>query len=124
VAALVSAGLDGLEANVLMAGTGAVTAERFQGSRSWTPEEWGAAADGLAGRGLLTADGLLTDAGRTLRAEVEDRTDDLAREPWDHLGADGSARLDALLVPLRRRVLAAERILPGNPMGLPLDDLG
>jgi hypothetical protein len=123
VAALVGAGLDGLEANVLMAGTGAVTRERMQGSRSWGDDAWEAALAGLAERGLVGRDGGLTDAGRALRAEVEDRTDDLAREPWGHLGEEGTARLDALLVPLRRRVLAADRIVAGNPMGLPLDDL-
>ncbi len=123
VAALVAAGLDGLEANVLMAGTGAVTRERFQGARSWTDDEWDAAVVGLAGRGLVTGGGDLTDTGRQLRAEVEDVTDDLAREPWAHLGADATARLDALLVPIHRRVLAAGRIPEGNPIGLPLADL-
>lgn len=124
VAALVATGLDGLEANVLMAGTGAVTRERFQGSRSWGDEEWDAAVAGLADRGLVGRDGELTDAGRALRSEVEDVTDDLAGEPWRHLGPAGTARLDELVVPLRRQVLAAGRIAAGNPMGLPLHDLG
>jgi hypothetical protein len=124
VAALVAAGLDGLQANVLMAGTGRVTPERMQGSRSWTPDDWAAATATLVDRGLVEPDGALTDDGRALRAGIEDTTDDLAREPWDHLGPEGTARLDGLLLPIHRRVLAAGRIAPGNPMGLPLDELG
>ena len=124
VATLVAAGLDGLQANVLMAGTGVVTAERMQGSRSWSAEEWAAAVAALADRGLVTDDGALTDEGRALRAGIEDVTDDLAGEAWQHLGPEGTARLDALLLPMHRQVLAAGRIPAGNPMGLPLDDLG
>jgi hypothetical protein len=88
VACLVDAGIDGCEALVLHAATGEVPAQVLQQSRQWSDEEWHAAVERLAERGLVTGDGTSTEAGRALRDRVEARTDELALAPWRALGED------------------------------------
>jgi hypothetical protein len=121
VAALVTAGIDGLEAHVLVVAAGIVERERMRLARGWGDDDWDAAEARLAERGLLDG-GTLTDAGRSLRAELEQTTDELATAPWRHLGAERTGQLAALLGPLRRGVLGTGRIPGGNPIGLPIDD--
>ena len=121
VAALVEAGIDGLEAHLLIVAAGIVGKERMQMARSWGDDDWAAAEDRLAQRGLLDG-GALTADGRALRERVEQTTDELAVGPWRHLGADRTERLATLLGPLRASVLASGRIPGGNPIGLPVDD--
>ncbi|MFE5945224.1 hypothetical protein [Streptomyces sp. NPDC056480] len=94
--ALVDAGLDPVESLVSFAAIGAAPEPVFE-SRGWSGGEWAAARTRLVDRGLLTADGAATEAGRALRAEVERRTDELAVAPWAALGPDGTARLAELL---------------------------
>jgi hypothetical protein len=53
LAALLVAGLDPVEALVSFASIGAASAERFE-SRGRSPQEWGAALERLAVRGLVT----------------------------------------------------------------------
>ncbi|MEU5219098.1 hypothetical protein AB0G79_23265 [Streptomyces sp. NPDC020807] len=98
LAALLAAGLDPVEALVSFAAVGAAPEAVFE-SRGWTAGEWADARARLAARGLVEAAGPLaaTDAGRALRAEVEERTDALAAGPWDVLGSDATARLAELL---------------------------
>ncbi|MGW1014437.1 SCO6745 family protein [Streptomyces termitum] len=96
VAVLLGAGLDPVEALVSFAAIGAAPEAAFAG-RGWTDQEWAAARERLAGRGLLGADGAATPAGRELRAGVERRTDELAARPWAALGDEGTARLADLL---------------------------
>ncbi|MER6476923.1 SCO6745 family protein, partial [Streptomyces filamentosus] len=96
LAALLGAGLDPAEALVSFAAIGAAPEAVFA-SRGWTAEEWAAARDRLAVRGLVDADGGATPAGRELRAGVERRTDELAAAPWAALGEDATARLAELL---------------------------
>ncbi|WP_093616173.1 SCO6745 family protein [Streptomyces indicus] len=92
LAALTVAGLDGVEALVSFAAVGAASVERFE-SRGWSAVEWAAARGRLAARGLVDTEGVATEAGRALRAEVERRTDEAAAAPWRALGA---ARVDEL----------------------------
>ncbi|TXS31066.1 hypothetical protein EAO71_15945 [Streptomyces sp. ms191] len=96
LAALLTAGLDPVEALVSFAAVGAASDQTFT-SRGWTEAEWAAARARLTARGLLAADGTATDAGRALRAEVERRTDELAVAPWEALGAEATDRLSGLL---------------------------
>ncbi|MFH8411001.1 hypothetical protein ACH4FX_40460 [Streptomyces sp. NPDC018019] len=96
LAALLTAGLDPAEALVSFAAVGAASDRTFQ-SRGWSAEEWAAARERLAARGLLDSDGTATPAGRQLRAEIERRTDELAAGPWTALGEEGTARLADLL---------------------------
>ncbi|MFD3530049.1 hypothetical protein [Streptomyces sp. NPDC058664] len=96
LAALLVAGLDPVEALVSFAAIGAAPEPVFE-SRGWSATEWAAARERLAARGVLDADGTVTEEGRALRAEVERRTDELAAAPWTALGPDATARLADLL---------------------------
>jgi len=102
--ALAANGLDGVACHVMMAATGHGNRESILPIRGWTEEEWAVAADGLAARGWLGADGSLTEAGRAGRAAVEELTDALAAEPCTRLGEDGVARFTELMAPLVARV--------------------
>ena len=118
MAATLAHGLDGLDSHLLFVGTGQVERSTLQPNRGWDDAAWEARAEALEGRGLL-ADGRLTPAGAQLRQAIEDTTDDLAAEPWTHLGPAGTARLAQLLEPLTARVVAAGIMPFPNPVGLP-----
>jgi Helix-turn-helix family len=119
VAALVAHGLRGLESHLLAAGVRGVPAEVLRENRGWSEEEWETSTAALARRGLLHTDGRATDAGRTLHASVEARTDALAAPAYATL-SDGA--LEDLYGALR--ACAAEIQASGvypfpNPIGLP-----
>ncbi|MGW4160535.1 SCO6745 family protein [Streptomyces sp. NPDC004788] len=121
VALLAAEGLDGCEVHVLFAASegGAPTAT-LRENRGWTEDDWRAATDRLAGRGLLDADRAVTAEGRALRAHIEDRTDALAVRPYrDALSAAEADRVVAVLGPLAGEVLDSGTIPFPNPMGLP-----
>ncbi|MFJ9373089.1 hypothetical protein [Streptomyces sp. NPDC101455] len=108
LAALVSAGLDGLEALVTHTATGkGMTPKWVFGTRGWNQEEWDAASGRLRERGLLDGDGELTEAGVALRAGIEAETDRLDRAPYEHLGAEEVVRLTELATGFARLALAA-----------------
>ncbi|MFF4318082.1 hypothetical protein [Streptomyces sp. NPDC001568] len=90
--------LDAVEALVLQAGVGAAPVEAFEG-RGWSAQEWSAARDRLAARGLLAEEGSATEGGLALRTAVERLTEDLASAPWSGLTARETARLAELLLP-------------------------
>jgi len=118
--ALVSAGLSGLEALVTHTATGrGFTVAFAQQSRGWSPEQWGEASAGLAARGILDDEGALTEVGVALRTEVEDHTTRMSFAPWQHLGAERTARLREVSAPLSKAVLpafAADGVFaPGSP---------
>ncbi|MFI0901741.1 hypothetical protein [Streptomyces sp. NPDC020983] len=97
VALLTQAGLDGIEALVSHTSSGRGFTPAFaRATRGWSEEEWSAAQERLRDKGLLDAEGRLTEAGTALRAELEHETDRLAAGPYDHLGAAGVARLTEL----------------------------
>lgn len=125
VALLVAAGLGRVEALVLMAAWQDRISRRFlQRSRQWRDDDWAAATERLAGRGLVTDGGDLTDAGQRLRDRLETDTDRLAVGPYRALGDDGVERLFDLLRPVA--VAVAEGGVyprpPDVPTGLPDDD--
>ncbi|HZG90021.1 MAG TPA: hypothetical protein VEZ42_07380 [Pseudonocardia sp.] len=108
VALLLDAGLSGLEALVSYTATGRGFVAPFaRASRGWSDQEWDAAAAALAGRGVLDAEGALTEEGTALRRGIEHDTDRLGVGPWAALGADGAARLGELGGRLVRALLAA-----------------
>lgn len=122
VALLAGAGLDGCEVHVLLAAAEGVAPEVYERTRGWSADDWQAAVDRLAGRGLVTADGALTAAGRELRDEIERRTDELAVAPYAAMGEAGVESLQQLLTPAARPVMASGEILFPNPMGLPASE--
>lgn len=99
-AALRTAGLSGLEALVVDCARSGFPPERMRQGRFWGEEAWVAAADSLRQRGLLDAGEQLTDAGRQLRTEVEQRTDQVAGAAFAGLGAEGVERIVELGAPL------------------------
>ncbi len=119
VATLLSAGLDGCEANVLQTAAGRLTAQMQQDFRGWSPVEWGAATNRLTDDGFLDAHGALSDDGAALLADVERRTDLLAAPPYERLGDDGRAALAEALRPLAAAVLRDGALPFPNPMALP-----
>jgi hypothetical protein len=106
VAALVAHDLDGCEVLVLRASLD-TPREVLQANRGWTDEEWSAAEQRLAERGLLGDAGLL--------ASVEAATDAAAARAWNGADAD---RARALLAPLAQACMA--NVIPAqSPIGLP-----
>jgi hypothetical protein len=101
---------------VSFAAVGAARPEVFAG-RGWSPDEWAAAADGLRSRGLLDASGTATEAGRALRADVERRTDDLARAPYAALGPDAD-RLATALEPVWIAAVGSGLLPAENTLGI------
>lgn len=116
IAALRTAGLDPAESLVSFAAVGAAPAEVFA-SRRWTADEWAAARDRLAARGLVDGDGVATEAGRRLRDEVERRTDELAAAPWRALGP-AVGRFAQLVAPLTRAVVATGLLPAQSTLGI------
>lgn len=112
VAALLAAGLSGLEALVTHAATGEIGAEVLRDSRAWTPEQWEEAVRSLRERGWLD-DGphlALTEDGARRRAEIEHTTDRLAALPYVTLGPAAAAELRSLVRPFSLAV--AKELLP------------
>lgn len=106
VAALLAAGLSGIEALITHCATGrGFTVESAKRIRGWSDEQWDAGVDGLRGRGLMDAEGLSAD-GVALRARVEDDTDRMDVAAWNHLGEERTSRLIELGKGLTRIVVA------------------
>lgn len=105
IAALVDAGLSGLDALVLHAGSGDVPRPALQTSRQWSDSEWEAAVAHLAARGAVDDAGAFTDDGARLWQHIEERTDALALAPWAALGQDGCDELRGLVRPLSKAIV-------------------
>jgi hypothetical protein len=123
VAVLVANGVGGRDCNVLHAVADRVPREFLAVSRQYDDEEWRSCGDRLAARGILDAEGALTDSGAALKQRIEDATDELSLAAFDALD---DAELDLLfgtLTPLTRAVIGAGDIPAATPMGLRRDDL-
>ena len=108
VCALFGAGLSGLEALITHTATGRGFVSEFaQASRGWSDEEWKGAVEALTACGLLAADGSLTPAGDALRAHVEEETDRLDADPWQHLGDEGTEEVVRIGKAMTRTVMKA-----------------
>jgi len=119
LAALVGAELDGRQALVSMAATGAVPRALLQAARGWDDGEWDEAAAALVDRGWLRGDGTLTAEGTAGRDGIERLTDRLAAEPWERLGPARCEELRGLLAPVARAVAGTGVVPVPNPIGLP-----
>lgn len=123
VAVLATLGVSGRECNVLHAAAGRVPREMIMRSRDYDEDQWSHHCDRLARRGLLVADGGLTDAGRDLKQRIEDGTDRLALSALESLTDDEVETLFRTLTPITRKVVAAGDVPAATPMGLSRDDL-
>jgi hypothetical protein len=106
IAALVAAGVSGIEALITHGGSGEIAAAVLRSSRNWSDRAWTVAADGLVDRGWLDGFGSLTEAGAEHRRSVEDRTDELALAPYAAIGEEACARLRELVRPLSRAIVS------------------
>lgn len=107
VAALMLAGLDGVEALVGYVPLGQGLPESLlRATRGWDDAAWDAAAGRLRDRGLLAADGTLTTVGQQQREAMEAQTDIASAAPYLHLGAERTRRLRDLARPWSRTVTA------------------
>jgi hypothetical protein len=122
IAALVTAGITGLQAHLLQVADGRFPDALIRQVRGWSEQEWTAAAAALQVRGLLTADSAakLTDTGRALLDTIESNTDERA---WTGglslLGEQGADEIVALLRPSVRAVQASGILPEVNPAGVP-----
>lgn len=107
IALLAGHGLTPLDALILHVATGEVTRAGIQATRGWTDDEWEAGIGAAAAKGLVDDSGAFTGAGRTLRADIEARTDELATIPYDALGADACTRLREIVRPWSRTLMSA-----------------
>lgn len=97
VTLLLGAELTGLEALIShSAARGGMLVEFAQQSRGWAPDAWAGGVARLRERGILDADGVITEEGRAFRKEIERDTDRLGNGPWIALGAERAARLAEL----------------------------
>ncbi|MGP8297591.1 SCO6745 family protein [Streptomyces inhibens] len=111
--ALLDAELDGLEALVTHNASGrGMSYKGVMATRGWSEEDWAAAQERLRSRGLLDAEGELTEAGVQLRKDLERTTDRLDRAPYEHLGAEGVARLTDLAAGFTTAVMNAGAFPP------------
>ncbi|WIX84607.1 MarR family transcriptional regulator [Amycolatopsis sp. DG1A-15b] len=100
IVALVAEGIGGTEAHVLHALSVDLPAKDF--GRVWhlPAAQLAAVVDGMRARGLVGADGWLTEAGRATKDRVEALTDRLAEAPYNALTPGELARLVAGLEPI------------------------
>jgi hypothetical protein len=122
IACLAFAGLDGCEALVMHAVSGAMPTEVLRTSRNWPEEEWALASQRLMERGLLDGFGVATAAGAEMRAGIEADTNRLAGQPYAEIGAEEAERLIGLLRPLARAVVRSGGFPSLNPIGLDASD--
>lgn len=117
-AALLAQGIDGLEAHVMIAADGGSSPDDLQKTRGWTVDDWSSATARCRTRGIVEADGSLTEHGRQVRLDVEATTDRLAYvlvETFEE--RDRDELLDAL-TPVAIAVSRAGVIRYPNPIGL------
>jgi hypothetical protein len=123
VALLAAHGISGRECNILHAAAGRVPKEMIMRSRDYDDEQWEHYSGRLADRGLLDGDGELTDAGRSLKQRIEDRTDELALATLDVLDDTEVETLFRTLTPITRKVVSGGDVPAATPMGLSRHDL-
>ncbi|MEV0108463.1 hypothetical protein AB0H42_19275 [Nocardia sp. NPDC050799] len=121
IAALVAAGIDGRESHVLQTLANRVPREVYTVSRDFDDAEWADRLDTLRGKGLADDDGP-TERGRTVKAEIEARTDAAAAPAYAVQTSDDRAELLRALRPLTRAVMASGEIPAVTPIGLDLRD--
>ncbi|MEU6220732.1 hypothetical protein ABZ845_24960 [Streptomyces sp. NPDC047022] len=117
LAVLLGVELGPVDALVTHTATGKGMAPKWAlATRGWSVQDWDAASGRLRERGLLDAEGELTDTGTALRREIEAETDRLDRAPYEHLGAAGVERLTELAGGLLAKARAAGAF-PENMIG-------
>ncbi|HYQ69579.1 SCO6745 family protein [Actinophytocola sp.] len=117
IAALLTAGLDPVEALVSFAAVGAAPVEVFA-SRGWSAQQWADARQRLVERGWVNQDGTATDAGAAGREEVERITDELAAPGYRKLGTENVGRLAQLVMPVTMAVVRSGLLPTRSTLGM------
>ena len=108
IAALMTEGISGLEAHVLVALDMNMPAERFGRIHHLPAAQLAAVIHGMRDRNLIGGDGWLSEVGRAVKQRVEELTDDLAAKPYESLEPEELGELMAALEPLAALLLAAQ----------------
>jgi hypothetical protein len=108
IAALMVEDVGRLEAHVLLSLDMGLPAERFGRIHHLPSAQLSGVIDGMRERGLIGADGWLSDRGRGVKQRVESLTDDLAAKPYECLRPEELTELVAALEPIAERLLAAQ----------------
>ena len=108
IAALMSEGVGGLEAHVLLALDMDMPAEKFGRIHHLPAAQLAAVIGGLRDRGLIGEDGWLSVQGRAVKRRIEALTDDLAAKPYESLEPGELDELIAILEPLAALLIAAQ----------------
>jgi hypothetical protein len=108
IAALMSEGVGGLEAHVLLALDMGMPAAKFGRIHHLPAAQLAGVIGGMCERDLIGDDGWLSDRGRAVKRRVEALTDDLAAKPYESLEPDELDELMATLEPLAALLLAAQ----------------
>jgi len=108
IAALMAEGVAGLEAHVLLALDMNMPAEKFGRIHHLPAAQLSAVIDGMRDRGLIGADGWLSQQGRAVKQRIESLTDHLATKPYESLEPSELEELDDALEPLAKLLLAAQ----------------
>src|ERR1700761_3619821 len=108
IAALVGARVGGTEAHVLSAlEMDIYPPESFGRIHHLPKKRLAEVMDGLRERGLVDAEGRVTDAGRETKQQIEALTDELAVAPFEALSPAELDELMAALEPITARLVAA-----------------
>ena len=108
IAAVMIESVAGVEAHVLLALDMGVPAARFGRIHHLPAAQLAGVIDGMRDRGLIGADGWLSERGPAVKQRVEERTDDLAAKRYEILEPAGLDELTAVLEPLLALLLAAQ----------------
>lgn len=113
IAALVTAGLDGLDALILHAASGTIPTVFLQSTRGWGDDEWDATVALHREHGWLApGDGdngepKLSASGAAMREEIEIATDRACILPWAAIGSHSTEHLRELVKPWSRALADA-----------------
>ncbi|GAA0936272.1 hypothetical protein GCM10009554_23660 [Kribbella koreensis] len=107
LAALIANGINGQESHVLLALFWDMKPRDFGRLDPLSDAQLEEVIDGLRQRGLVDNDGWFTPAGRKLRTDIEDLTDELAAPAYTCLSAQEIAELTTGLAPLVEKIKAA-----------------
>src|SRR6201995_3598375 len=108
IAALMTEGVGGLEAHVLLALDMDMPAHKFGRIHHLPEAQIAAVIDGMRDRGLIGEDGWLSEQGRAAKQRVGALTQDLAAKPPEIRGLGDLAELMPTIEPLAALLLAAQ----------------
>ena len=108
IVALMAEGVGGLEAHALFALDMDMLPEKFGRIHHLPAAQLAEVTDGMHERGLIGADGRLSQQGRAVKRRIESLTDDLAAKPYEILEPSELGELITILEPLAAQLRAAQ----------------